>query len=214
VLPLPFSPHEGPEIIGTAVAFHYINRMANIFLGDSLLPVPLPSTLKGLTYRLYAATEGKRVVRRLLPGKSLKFLPQAQLPDDLDWAAFNPVIGHAFAGFAQIVEQAGSSILPEQVRTLVKKKVQAWNGETMGIGRRWVEDAVVELKQQDQAAARLTLLTALASYQVDSGIVEAFRRQYEGGRADTGLIAATAWASLTAARRAGEWLALPFRTAV
>jgi AhpD family alkylhydroperoxidase len=214
VLPLPFSPREGPELIGTAITFHYFNRMANVFLGDSLLPVPLPPVLKGLTYSLYAATEGKRVVRRLPPGNSLKFLPKAQLPGDLDWAASDPVLESAFAGFAQVVEQVGNSVLPEQVRVLVRERVQAWNGETMGISRRWVEDAVVELKPEDQAAARLTLLTALASYQVDSGIIEAFRLQYDGGRADTDLIAATAWASFTAARRASEWLAVPFKMAL
>ena len=31
----PFSRDEAPEFIGTAVAFHYINRMANVFLGES-----------------------------------------------------------------------------------------------------------------------------------------------------------------------------------
>lgn len=211
MLPLPFSPHEGAEIMGTAVAFHYINRMANVFLGDSLLPVPLPSALKGLTYRLYAATEGKRVIRRLQSGESLKFLPQAQLPSDLDWAASDAVIETAFAGFAQVVEQAGNSVLPAQVRALVRKQVQAWNGETMGISRRWVEDAVTGLKEEYQATARLVLLTALASYQVDSGVVEAFQLQ---NPADADLIAATAWASLTAARRTGEWLAAPFKLIV
>ena len=214
VLPLPFSQREAPEIIGTAIAFHYLNRMANVFLGESLLPISLPSALKGLTYRLYAATEGRRVVRRLQSGKSLKLLPQAQLPIDLEWAASDPVIEAAFAGLSQIVEQAGISVLSEQVRTLVSKRVHAWNGEAMGMSRRWVEDAVVDLKDEHKAGARLTLLTAFASYQVDSEIVEAFQLQYDGGRSDADLIAATAWASFTAARRASQWLAAPFKTAV
>jgi AhpD family alkylhydroperoxidase len=211
VHPQPFSQSEVPEILGTAVAFHYLNRMANIFLGESLLPFPLPSLLKGMTYRLYAATEGKRVVRRLLSGTSLLFLPQAQLPDDLSWAAANQAVAGAFAGFAQVVEEAGNTVLPEQVRTLVRKRVEAWKGESAGMSRRWVEDAVVEIKAEHQAAARLTLLTAFAYYQVDSGIIEAFRRLYP---TDAELIAATAWASFAAARRAGEWLAAPFKLAV
>jgi AhpD family alkylhydroperoxidase len=212
-LPWPFSQEAGPEIIGTAVAFHYLNRMANVFLGDSLLPVALPSALKDLSYRLYAATEGRRVIRRLQPGSSLKFLPQAQLPGDLDWAASDPVIGSAFAGFAQVVEQAGRSVLPDPVRALVTKWVRAWNGETPGMSRRWVDDAVAGIREEYHAAARLTLLTALASYQVDSGIIDAFRVQHNGSRADAGLIAATAWASLTAARRAGEWTAASSKAA-
>jgi hypothetical protein len=61
------------------------------------------------------------------------------------------------------VEEAGSVVLPEQVRFLVGECVQAWNGEAMGISRRWVEDAVGEVREEHRAAARLALLTALAS---------------------------------------------------
>jgi AhpD family alkylhydroperoxidase len=211
VLSLPFSQEEAPEIVGTAIAFHYVNRMANVFLGDTLLPFPLPSALKTLTYRLYAATEGKRVVRRLQAGKSLQFLPQAQLPDDLSWAAGNPSIAGAFAGFAISVEEAGEQTLPESVRSLVKERIQTWNGEGMGMSRAWVEKAVSEIETEYQAAARLTLLTALASYQLDSGIVDAFKAGYPQ---DAQLISATAWASLTAARRVSAWLAAPVKATV
>jgi len=209
VLPPPFAPHEAPEIIGTAIAFHYINRMVNVFLGDTLLP--LPSALKGVAGRLLGATAGKRFVRRLQQGSSLRFVPQAQLPDDLLWAAGNPAVAGAFAGFAKVVEEAGQQVLPEGVRVLVSERVQAWNGEAMGISRRWVEDAVVDIEEEEhRAAARLALLTALASYQVDKSIVEAFQSQYPD---DVQLIAATAWASFTAARRAGVWFAEPFAIA-
>ncbi|MEI6046701.1 MAG: alkylhydroperoxidase, partial [Chloroflexota bacterium] len=40
----PFTLSEAPEIIGTALAYHYINRMVRIFLGESLLPQPLRDT--------------------------------------------------------------------------------------------------------------------------------------------------------------------------
>jgi len=207
-LPPPFSPHDAPEIIGTAIAFHYINRMVNVFLGDTLLP--LPSALKGLTSRLLGATAGKKMVRRLQPGNSLQFLPQAQLPDDLSWAAGNPSVAGAFAGFTKAVEEAGQRVLPESVRLLVNERMQAWSGEAMGISRRWVEDAVAEIEAEHQAAARLTLLTALASYQVDSSAIEAFQSHYPE---DAQLVAATAWASYTAARRVAVWFAGPFAIA-
>jgi hypothetical protein len=134
----------------------------------------------------------------------LKLVPKATLPDDLSWAALNPNVAGAFAGFVQVVEEAGTAVLPEQVRLLVSERVQAWNGEAMGISRRWVEDAVVEIEEAHRAAARLALLTALASYQVDSSIVEVFQAQYPE---DAQLIAATAWASFTAARRVSVWIA-------
>ncbi len=202
VIPPPFSRHDAPEIIGTAIAFHYINRMVNVFLGDTLLPVA--SALKGLAGRLFGATAGKCWVSRSpRPGDSLKFVPQAKLPDDLSWAASNPAVAGAFAGFAEVVEAAGNAVLPEAVRVLVRNYVQAWHGEAMGISRRWVEDAVVEVKEEHRAAARLALLSALASYQVDAGVVEGFQSHYPE---DAHLIAATAWASFTAARRVGTWL--------
>jgi AhpD family alkylhydroperoxidase len=208
-LPPPFSDHDAPEIIGTVIAFHYINRMANVFLGDTLLP--LPSALQGLTRRLYAATAGRRIVRRLPQGRSLQLLPQASLPDDMAWAAANPAVTGAFARLAAVVEEAGKSVLPEYVRDLVSERVGAWNGEAMGVSRRWVEDAVGAVKEKHRAAARLALLTALASYQVDSTVVEEFRSHCPR---DAQLITATAWASLTAARRISAWVGEPFTMTV
>ena len=205
VLPQPFSHSDAPEIIGTAIAFHYINRMVNVFLSDT--PFALPSAFRGFTGRLFGATAGKILLSRASqPGNSLKFVPKAALPDDLSWAASNPAVAAAFAGFAGVVEEAGKAALPEAVRVLVGERVQAWNGEAMGISRSWVEDAVVGLKEEHRAAARLTLLTALASYQVDSSVVEDFQSQYPD---NAQLVAATAWASFTAARRVGLWFARP-----
>jgi AhpD family alkylhydroperoxidase len=211
VIQPPFSRDEVSEIIGTAITFHYLNRMANVFLGDAFLPFRMPSALKELTYRLYAATEGKRIVRRLKSGKSLKFLPQAQLPDDLSWAAGNPTVAGAFSGFAKVVEGAGQRALSESVRLLVNERVRAWNGEAMGISRRWVKEAVAEIETQHQAAACLSLLTAFASYQVDPSVNETFQLQHPE---DAQLVAATSWASFTAARRVGEWLLEPFKIMV
>jgi AhpD family alkylhydroperoxidase len=203
-LPPPFSAEAAPEIIGTAVAFHYLNRMVNVFLGDTL--IPLPSALKGVAGRFLGAAAGKRMVRPLPPGRSLKLVPQARVPDDLSWAAANPAVAGAFAGLAAVVEAAGARVLPEQVRALVGERVRAWNGEDMGISRRWVEDAIADLNEEHRAAARLALLTALASYQVDSGVVQDFQSRHPD---DAQHIAATAWASMAAARHASTWIAAP-----
>jgi hypothetical protein len=201
----PFSRNDAPEIIGTTIVFNYINRMVNVFLGNNLFA--LPTFLKGLTGRLFGATAGKRLVyRSLRSGDSLKFVPQALLADDLSWAASNPVVAGALAGFAKVVEEAGKEVLPEEVRLLVNEYVQRWNGEALGLGRGWVEEAIVELKEEHCSAARLVLLTALASYQVDANVVNRYRAQYPD---DAQIVAATAWASFTAARRLGSWLHLP-----
>ncbi len=84
--------------------------MVNVFLGETLLP--LPSALQGVTRRLYAATAGKRIVRGLQQGRSLQFVPKADLPNDLAWAAANPAVAGAFAGMAALIEEAGALVLP------------------------------------------------------------------------------------------------------
>ncbi|MGE5335038.1 MAG: carboxymuconolactone decarboxylase family protein, partial [Nitrososphaerota archaeon] len=105
-----------------------------------------------------------------------------------------------------VVEEVGARVLPEPVRALASEHIHTWHGETMGMSRNWVEEAVKTIEEEHRSAARLVLLTALASYQVDAGIVEDFRARYP---VDADLVAATAWASLMAARRVSEWLALP-----
>lgn len=198
----PFSETEAPEIIGTAVAFHYINRMVDIFLDET----PLPSNrgwLKGTLKRMAGWYFSRAAWRQKTIGTSLTLLPEAELPVDLGWAAASPTISSAFARWAAVIEIAGQETLPANVRAVVREHVAAWNGESPGLSRNWVETAIAGLADSEKPAARLALLTALAPYQIDENIIVAFRAHEPE---DEKLIAATAWASFTAARRVGSWL--------
>jgi hypothetical protein len=130
-------------------------------------------------------------------------LPETPLPTDLAWAAPNPYVAGAYARFAAAVEAAGQQSLLTEVRSLVHQQVGNWQGEDPGLSRRWVEEAMVGLDEIHKPAARLALLVALASYQVDEGVIKTFRSQYPE---DDKLIGAAAWASFTTARRVGSWL--------
>ena len=201
----PFSPEEAPEAIGTALAYHYVNRMVHVFLGDDLLP--LPSGFRGIARRAFGATFGKRMVRRGgEPGASLDLLPDASLPDDLRWAQSNPAIAGAWARFAAVVEEAGQRVLPEPVRALLLMQLAEWKGEDPGMSAAWVEDAVASLEEAHRPAARFVLLVSFASYRVDDSTVEAFRSTTPR---DSDLVEAAAWAALQAARRIGSWLQKP-----
>ena len=76
----------------------------------------------------------------------------------------------------------------------------------MGISRQWVNQAIDDLSARDQAAARITLLTAMATHQVDADVIEAFRAHWPS---DNELVGTLAWTSFTAARRIGGWLQWP-----
>lgn len=201
----PFSREEAPEIVGVAVAYHYLNRMVNVFLDESPFPARL-RRFKGVLKRLVGPLLGSKLGESALPGKSLEFLPAVELPQDLGWAASNPAIAGAFARAAAVIEPAGQRVPPEEVRALVQERARAWDGSDPGLSRRWVEDAMHELPEASKPAARLALLTALASYRVDETTISDFRLLHPG---DDALIAATAWSSFTAARKVEAWLHLP-----
>ena len=205
----PFSAGEAPQFIGTAVGFHYINRMVNVFLEDSPFDL-LPKRLRWLEKWL-PRVAGRWVGRRVLgvsirPGDALELLPPAELPDDLAWAAPNASVAGAFARLAAVIDEVGRRTLSAEVRARVRVHVDAWNGEERPISGRWVEDALVDLDEAPRAAGRLALLTALASYRVTPEVVASFREHHPS---DEQLIAVTAWASFTAARRVGTWLHPP-----
>ena len=198
----PFSKQDAPEIIGTAVTFHYINRMASVLLSET----PLPSNsflLKGILKRI-AGRMFKGAVRRTKPsGLSVEFLSEAELPKDLNWAETTPAVAGAFARWAAIVEQVGKEILSPEVRTYVLEYVEAWSGEDPGLSRNWVEQAIGKFDEKSQAECRLALLTAIAPYQVDEVVIQRFRDYFPK---DDELVGALAWSSFTAARKIGTWL--------
>lgn len=199
----PFSPAQAPEIIGIALCFHYINRMVSIFLDPSPLPFRNPR-LKALARRFISPVLTGMLQRRLEPGASLAWLPDAPVPPDFGWTAANPTLGNAFARAATSFESAGAAVLPLPVRDLVHDRLNAWHGEEMGMSRRWLEDAVGPVVAELRPAARLALLVALAPFQVDAAILGDFRHVHPD---DAALIAATAWASFTSTRRIATWLA-------
>ncbi|WP_308125880.1 carboxymuconolactone decarboxylase family protein [Nonomuraea ceibae] len=201
------------ELLAVAVTFHYLNRMVNVFLGDSPLPPELPRGARGAALRLFGAVMRPAARRSRRKGDSLTLLPAAPVPADLAWTRGTRHIEGAFARAAAAVETAGARRLPEPVRDLVTTHVTTWEGHPPGLGRSWADEAAATLPPAQRPAARLALLTALASYQVDAGVVAAYRA---GDPDPQALVETTAWAALTAARRVAAWQPLqrdPINTA-
>lgn len=198
----PFEPAEAPELLGTAVFFHYVNRMVTVLLGES----PLPGGGRRLRrpLRRLAGWYFSRALRRpKAAGASLPLLPPAELPLDLAWARASPHVAGAFARFAHEVERGGRASLPPEARERVLAHLEPWTGADLGPGRGWVERAVHGLDDRPKAAARLALLTAIAPHQLDDGVVGAFAAYAPGDRP---LVEALAWGAFAAARKIGTWL--------
>ena len=97
--------------------------------------------------------------------------------------------------------------LSEHWRTAVRARVEGflagWRGEDMPLDSAWLEEALGDLRGAERAAARLGLLTAVASYRVSAAEIEAFRRQWPGAN---DLLRVCAWGAFAATRRIGSWL--------
>ena len=193
----PFGAAEAPELIAIALCFHYVNRVVAIFLAPSPMPVA-SARLKGWLRRALGPVLGGTLTQRLAPGASLDFLPRAALPDDLAWARPHPVLADALGRAARAFDDAGTAHVPADVRALVAARVADWDGAAAPLDRRWLEDAVAPLPEAERPTARLALLTAFAPERVDDATLADCRR---AGADDAALVATTAWASFTTARR-------------
>jgi AhpD family alkylhydroperoxidase len=204
----PFGCEQAPEMIGTAVLFHYVNRAVSVFAGESPLPGGARALRTPLLGGMVMRAAGRRFRRfaraRPAPGGSLGLLPEAAPAPDMAWAGPSGPIAEAWARFAAVVERAGEAALPESARALVSERLDAWDGTDPGLGRAWVDAAVAALPAGDRPAAALALLAVFAPYRVDAVVVEGYRSA--AGADDALLVGAVAWPSLAAARRVGGWL--------
>ena len=198
----PFSREEAPEIIGTAVFYHYINRMGSVLLSETPLPSNRP-WLKRPLKRLATLIFSRAVRRSISTGESLKFLSEAYLPADLVWGKPVPTVAGAYARFSAVVDDVAVYGLSAEVRARVQENIQDWKGEDFGLSRSWVEQKLRGLNEMSRVAGRLALLTAFAPYQINDRLVLAFRTHFPE---DEKLLGALAWASFTAARKIGSWL--------
>ncbi len=197
----PFTAAEAPELTAIACCFHYINRMAAVFLAPSPLPFGNPR-VKAWTRRLIGPVLRGQLERPLVPGDALRFLPDAPRPADLAWTAGAPTLTSAFARAAAAFDAAGVAVVPAAVRALVQARVDVWGGQEMPLGGAWLDDAVAPLVEAHRPTARIALLTAFAPSRIDDAAIAALRRPHED---DAPLLSLCAWASFTTARRLATW---------
>ncbi|MEU5090360.1 carboxymuconolactone decarboxylase family protein [Streptomyces sp. NPDC021356] len=201
--PAPFDAQEAPEILGTAVTFHYLNRMVRLFLPDSPVPAAAPAAGRGPAMRVVARALRPTRGRTVVPGASLALLPAAPLPAGLDWAKTNPAVAGALARAVASVDAAAERWIPEAVRDLLHAELAVHDGTVPGPSRAWLDRATAALPDGQLPAARLALLIALNPHQITDGDIDAFRAVHPEDRE---LVELASWAALTAAVRTGARL--------
>ncbi|MEU1228903.1 carboxymuconolactone decarboxylase family protein [Streptomyces sp. NPDC005828] len=206
--PLPFDAADAPEILGTAVTFHYLNRMVRLFLPDSPVPDAAPEAGRGPVMRMVARAMRPDSGRTVVPGAALGLLPAAPLPAGLEWAKASPAVADALARAVASVDDAAERWIPEPVRELLHTELTVHDGTVPGPSRAWLGDATDRLAAEHLPVARLALLIALNPHQITDEDLQEFRALHPGDRE---LVELASWAALTAAVRIGARFAEPSR---
>jgi len=199
---VPFPVEQTPEMVGTLVYFQFLNRAINVLLSGTFLPGS--PRAHGIARRVAGRVMSRYVRGHRQPGVSAGLRFDLPLPDDLRWAAPEPTIAAAFASLVAVTDAGAERSVPASVRSLLADTVAGWSGQPLGIGASWVDAPVWTVPPADRPAARLALLTALASYQVTDADVAAYRADHP---ADTDLLDIVGWAALAPARKTAGWAA-------
>jgi hypothetical protein len=190
----PFDWAHWPEALGTLLVFGYTNRISDFALDGS----PVPKRGRGMSLKLFGVELRESAAHSLAPGSSLDLLPEAGLPVDLQWASNHTRVADAVSRWNGAVERAITGVLSVGTEHFVRANVSLWQGEGPPLSRSWVEDEVASLRGAERDKARLMLLAAKASYQIDDGVIERVTRH---GVDEAGLMAMGAWAGFLGAKQ-------------
>lgn len=182
----PFFPQHAPAYLGTALAFHFINRVVSALLTENLLPgnVQRFRAVRSLVGRSVART----VRRRALPGASLPLLNEPG-PGPA-WAA-GTAVGPAYAAL-RAATAPGADLLGWDELALVHDTLGAWDGSHPPLAWGGLP------ARDEQPGARLALLAALAPYRITDEDVAAWRTPRH---TDDELVCLVAYAAFAAVER-------------
>ncbi len=194
----PFSPAEMPEALGTLLVFNYTNKISDFTLDGS----PVPSSFRSGALKVFGMELQESSALDLEHGASLYMLPEAELPEEFRWAEGNPLVADSLARWNRVVEEEIHQSLSVDTQQIIRDNLASWQGGQAPLSRRWVEEEVKELLGEEQDKARLVLLVAKASYQLDDGVIEQVRQH---GVSEADLVRLGAWGAYMGAKTVANW---------
>ena len=179
-----------PEVTGTLLAFHFINRVVSALLDPDLLPGGLQrsAAVRSVAGRLYARTarEPKE------PGRSLPLLDAGTTVPPA-WAGDSPV-GVAYASLRNAAMHGGN-LLGDVARQTVTATVRWEDGRYPDRPADWAVDLVRDVPGTDRVGTRIALLAAFAPSAISAGDVALWRLSHPD---DADLVRLVAYGAITA----------------
>ena len=203
----PFTTHH-TEYFGTAVAFHYLNRMVSAFLDDKLMPTPdfMDNTANAMASIMMGGMVRKQ--RTTVPGGALDLLPEHEKTHAWRpvWAEDVPSIADAIEGWSGVIETAARERIDGSLLDGLAASIDRWSGATPSLGDAWMDEFRPAVSADDRPVADLALLAAMAPYRLDDDRIKTVL----GSRFDQEqTLALVSWAAQRACRRVGDWITAP-----
>ncbi|WP_030609392.1 carboxymuconolactone decarboxylase family protein [Streptomyces fulvoviolaceus] len=195
--PYPFPREHAPGYLGTALAFHFINRIVSALLTENLLPGNAQRfrAVRSLAGR----TLGRTVRRPTRPGEALALLDHPDPGEAPAWADGTPV-GLAYAALLRAALAGSAGLLDADDQDVVEQTLWDWDGAHPLIALDGFPD------RRERPGARLALLAALAPYRITDEDVAAWRRPEH---TDHCLVRLVAYGAFAAVDRIESALNLP-----
>ncbi|RLD57552.1 MAG: hypothetical protein DRJ05_09550 [Bacteroidetes bacterium] len=202
----PFNKEEAPEIIGTAVLFHYLNRMVTLFAGDSPLPsVKMKSVLINIVSRFVFA---KAIKKKKTAGESLMFIDESNSRKGFDWAISNPNINEAFQYFKYQTENRIEQVLSPELISLLKQQSTNLHLLKPGFGNEKIKNFLKTVKPSEKQIAEFCFLIMFEPYKVHEKHFLALKLKFNDGQ----ILQVASFASCLIAESIGERLFEMIRT--
>ncbi|PWU57276.1 hypothetical protein DLJ47_03160 [Micromonospora sp. S4605] len=187
-----------PEVTGTLLAFHFINRVVSALLDPDLLPGGLQRSplVRSVGGRLYA--RAAREPRE--PGRSLSLLDTGTTTPP-HWAGDSPV-GVAYAALRDAATRGGD-LLGDVARQTVTATVRWEDGRYPVRPADWAVDLVRDVPGADRVGTRIALLAAFAPSAISPGDVALWRFTHPD---DADLVRLVAYGAITATEHVAQAL--------
>ncbi len=204
----PFSAKQAPEIIGTAVFFHYLNRMVTCFLGPTILPMNV-SFLKEPMKKMAAMMFSKVLNTEREAGKVLN--PQLLGDGDrnLQWTKTNKRVSHVFISYQRLIDGLAKDYLPQDVIEFIEDQIDVWDGREVKLNTRILDREVESVSPRYRPIARILYLVAFTPYRVRDYHFAEFRSLFMDS--DMAILVAFSWASFKTATKIGYELGRRFK---
>jgi len=205
----PFSSQEAPEIIGTYYCFNVTNRLVNLFLGESPVPIPKDQKLLRSIMSFVATRLMMRpfVTRKLESGKSLSLISLPANENSYSWTQEVPAISTAFGAVLDHLNKIENESIPTAVVERADRVLESWNGQQWPPRGQWLDKQLEGVDTSNQPLYKLALLVMFASYSVTDEDIFAFRKLYPE---DQSLVDLCYWAANKVSIRVLDWVAQPF----